>query len=151
MLPRLACAVAAAVLLGGAGCGGKEPPPSRACLEGAAPLLAALRSAPSPVRLSDGTPLSRCVERARGDADLQTLGIELTAAASDLAARAGARDTAALRLGYLVGAAERGAEHTNGIHAELVDRLRNAAGIDGVPAGRRAAIARGRAAGRAAG
>jgi len=118
-------------------------------LRGTAPLLAALRAAPAPVRLADGTALSRCVDRARRDADLQTVGLELTAAAGRLAASASTADRAALRLGYLVGSAERGARHTNGIHAELVTRLENAATT--VPADRRASFARGLRAGIAGG
>ncbi len=42
-------------------------------------------------------------------------------------ARANPEGPAALRLGYLLGAAERGAEQTEGIHAELIRRLTVAA------------------------
>ncbi len=150
MPPRLACTVAAVALLA-AGCGGESGRPSAACRDGAPAVVAALRSAPGTVTMADGTRISACVSRATGDADLQEIGAELTAAASTLAARVAASDAAALRLGYLVGATERGAERTNGIHAELVNRMDNALGIDGAPRARRAAFARGRAAGRAAG
>jgi len=146
--PRvIALALAAAAA---SGCGGSGTPlPPAACLRGPEPLLAALRAAPAPVRLADGTPLSRCVDRARRDADLQTVGLELTAAAGRLATAAQTAAPAALRLGYLVGSAERGARHSNGIHAELVTRLKNAATT--VPAGTRAQFARGLRAGRAGG
>lgn len=138
--------VAAAIA---SGCGRETPRPPAACLRGPAPLLAALRTAPAAVRLAGGTPISRCVDRARRDADLQTLGFELTYAASRLAAAAPDGNPAALRLGYLVGAAERGARHSNGIHSELVARLENTVTI--LPPGRRGAFARGRQAGRAGG
>ncbi len=149
-LAPLAAALVAAALAGG-GCGSEGPRPSLACRDGAPAVVAALRRAPGPVRMADGTRLSDCVSRATGDADLQEIGAELTAAASTLAARVPASDAAALRLGYLVGATERGAKRTNGIHAELVNRMDNALGIDGAPPARRAAFARGRAAGAAAG
>ena len=42
-------------------------------------------------------------------------------------ARAGGGPASARRLGYLVGAARRGAEETEGIHANLVSRLEAAA------------------------
>jgi hypothetical protein len=42
-------------------------------------------------------------------------------------ARADPGGDAAYRLGYLAGAAERGAEATEGIHADLIRRLRAAA------------------------
>lgn len=151
MLPRSVSALALLALLGAAGCGQARTEPPRACLDGAAPVLRALRAAPAPVRLADGTSLSECVRWARSDASLQGIGAELTEAAARLAVRARARDAAALQMGYLVGASERAAARTNGIHAELVSRLRGAAAFDGAAGARRAAFARGRAAGRAGG
>jgi len=146
--PRVIALALVATVASGCG-GGDAPRPPDACLRGPAPLLAALRVAPAPVRLADGTPLSRCVDRARRDADLQTVGLELTVAAGRLAATAPTAAGAALRLGYLVGSAERGARRSNGIHAELVTRLENAATT--VPAAMRASFARGLRAGRAGG
>jgi hypothetical protein len=67
--------------------------------------------------------------------------------ADGLAARIPSSDRAAIRLGYLIGATRRGAERTNGIHAELVRRLEQSVGVDGPPAARRAAFERGLAAG----
>jgi hypothetical protein len=130
-----------------AGCGEDEDALPRSCLAGPAQVSAALRTAPGEVALPGGARLSTCVERARGDADIQAVGAALTGAADDLAARVHASDGAALQLGYLVGAARRGARDTAGIHEELVRRLEQAAGVDGAPARRRAAYRRGLAAG----
>jgi hypothetical protein len=61
----------------------------------------------------------------------------MVAAATELnsEARADPGGAANLELGYLVGAAERGAEGTSGIHADLVRRLDAAARYS--PGGRR--------------
>ena len=134
-----------------AGCGQDANGPPAACTEGAGPLLAALRAAPSAVRLRDGTRLSQCVESARQDGEIQTLGSLFTAAAHSLARAMPASDAAATRLGYLIAATRRGAGRTNGIHLELVRRLEQTIGIDGPPGARRRAFAEGQAAGRSLG
>ena len=124
-------AVAAAATLAaavGAGCGGGDPAPlSPACSNGPGAILRALAGAPGRVRLEDGTRLSECVEHAFDDGELQVLGTTLTPAADTLAARA--TPTAALQLGYLIGAVRRGAGRTNGIHAELVRHLEGTATV----------------------
>ena len=52
------------------------------------------------------------------------------------------------RLGYLLGAAERGAGQTQGIHSELIRRLENtSAGIDSDDPGYRRGLSAGRATG----
>jgi hypothetical protein len=113
-------------------------------------VLTALQRAPRHVALPDGTALSSCVARALDDADLQVLGAALTGAADRLA-RTFAHDRAdAFRLGFLIGATERGAAHTGGVAAELVARMRQAAASDGTQSGR-AALLRGLAAGRSGG
>jgi hypothetical protein len=56
-------------------------------------------------------------------------------------------DTAALELGYLIGAVRKGARTTNGIHAEIVRRLEQVTGLDGPSPRRRAAYGRGLRAG----
>lgn len=106
-----------------------HPTPSPACSDTPASIEQALRSAPARVSLADGTTLSACVERARDDAQLQDIGSALSTAADELASRAGTRGNAAaaVQLGYLVGAARRGAARTNGVAAELVRRLEQAA------------------------
>jgi hypothetical protein len=128
---RLAALLALALSAAGAtaACGGADPPrPDPACIAPAQTIERALTHAPAPVTLESGTRLSDCIARARSDADLQNTGLVLTRVADDLAARAQRGDAqAALGLGYLVGAARRGAAHTNGIHAELQHRMESAA------------------------
>ena len=95
--------------------------------------------------LADGTRLSDCVSRADDDGEIQDVAAGTTTLADQLAADGKTSETAAVQLGYLIGAVRRGARHSQGIHAELVRRLETAA--ISVPAGRRAALNRGLAAG----
>jgi hypothetical protein len=87
-----------------------------ACVSGPGSFVKALANAPGAVKV-DGTPISRCFNRGAGGTDEQILGTNLVAAAQQLAGR---RD--AMRLGYLIGAARRGARR-NGLGVELVRRL----------------------------
>src|SRR4051794_8307458 len=91
-----------------AGCGGdKWQSLPAACTEGPEAIHKPLANAPAAVTLQ-GTPISTCFNRnAKGD-DVQIVGGFLLAAAQQLGdeARAG-DDRAALRLGYLVGAAQK--------------------------------------------
>ena len=140
--------IAALVL---AGCSKSDgPPPAAACTAGAADVTAALRAAPGDVRLDGGTPISECVERARSDAELQNLGLILTEVAEELEARAARNPSAALQLGYLIGAARRGAPSESALQAELVHRLERSAAVD-LPAGGRRSLAEGMRAGEANG
>jgi hypothetical protein len=144
-------ALAMALLAAGAiagGCGNDDRPLPAACTSGTRALAAALRSAPRPVALADGTKLSTCVARARSEADLQNVGAAFTRIADRLAAVMPASDDAALQLGYLIGATRRGARHTSGIHLELVRRLDQTVSLDGPPGPRQAAFRQGVAAGR---
>lgn len=145
-LPLIAAALLSA-------CGVKEAPLDGACLESAQAIERALGRAPAPVTLTTGTRLSQCVSQARSDAELQNAGAVLTQAAEDLAARAKRGDArAALGLGYLIGAARRGAAHTAGIQAELQRRLERAGAYVGSGGARvSAALARGMAAGERSG
>jgi hypothetical protein len=124
--------VLAAGLVGG--CGEDEVPPvAGSCTGDPAGVVSALGTAPAAVELPDGATISACVRNARSGAELQNVGVTLSAAAEDLEARAMDGDeAAALRLGYLVGAARRGAATTGGVAAELVRRLERSAGFDGV-------------------
>jgi hypothetical protein len=140
-LPTLAVALAAA------GCGEEDRPLPAACASGPGPAVRALHAAPDPVRLAGGTKLSSCVERARSDADIQTVGSVLTRTADALAGEMDRSDQAALRLGYLIGSVRKGARHTSGIHRELVRRVEQTIGLDGAPPPRRAAFERRLAAG----
>jgi hypothetical protein len=155
-MPRRIAALLAVAALGAAtaACGSEDPPPlDGACTESPGAIERALARAPRPVTLPTGTRLSECVSHARSDADLQTAGAVLTRAADDLASRAEQGDTqAAVGLGYLVGAARRGAKRTAGIHAELQRRVESSARVlaDG-GASVAAALARGVRAGEATG
>jgi hypothetical protein len=150
-MARVLALLAAASL---AACGAtSDPALDEACMSGPGAIEHALIRAPRPVTLPSGTRLSQCVSNARSDADLQTAGAVLTRAADHLSAqaRAGSAD-AALRLGYLVGAARRGAKRTAGIHAELQRHIeRSAALLDGAGARITAALADGQRAGEATG
>jgi hypothetical protein len=142
MMRGPATALCAAALL--AGCGASKPAPlPAACLQPAAEVARALARAPASVRLDDGTPLSRCVSRARAQADLPAVGVSLTEVADGLSARAGKDATAALQLGYLVGAVRRGAADTPGIAAQLARRLELAVPHDFETVVADAALARG--------
>ncbi len=117
--------VMATVAIGCAPQDGDEPLPL-ACGVGPETVRDALGAAPRPVRI-DGTPLSACLEPASDGTDLQTVGTSLVGAASELAGPAERRPEgeAAMRLGYLVGAVQRGAGRANaqGINSELVRRV----------------------------
>lgn len=134
-----------------AGCSQSEPAIPPACLEGQGAVTGALRGAPGAVSFADGTRLSACIERADSGAELQEVGTSYVGVASTLAEAVPRSDAAALQLGYLVGATRRGAANTNGTGIELLRRVEATIGIDGPPPARRAAYARGLAAGHRAG
>jgi hypothetical protein len=148
----VAATLAAALALTGCG-GGGDPPFDTTCSDSPQAIERALQRAPAPVKLASGTRLSDCVARARSDADLQNAGAALTRAADDLADRAKRGDArAATGLGYLVGAARRGAARTAGIHAQLERRMETAAAfLDGGGPEVARALRRGMRAGEATG
>ena len=150
--PRLAApALVAAVTL--AGCGSSQPAPLASGCANRGEISSALEAAPGTVALSGGTRISACVNSARTDSDLMTLGYAVTAVADGLAERARrGDDRAALRLGFLVGAADRGAQGSQGIQNELASRLESSARrIEAAGPGARSAFEAGRRAGRARG
>jgi hypothetical protein len=108
-----------------AGCGEGDDATPAACLEGTRAYVAALAEAPGEVRLAGETPISECLAENQEGGDLATVGEAMVEAATELngAWRDEPGGAAALRLGYLIGAAQRGAEGTEGIHADLVRRL----------------------------
>jgi hypothetical protein len=124
---RLSLAIALGALL--AGCGGTGDETPVACLDGAGAYVGALGDAPGEVRLSGEVAISDCLAKNQEGGDLATVGTAMLEAATQLngEARAEPGGAANLQLGYLLGAAQRGAEGTNGIHAELLRRLAVAA------------------------
>jgi hypothetical protein len=130
-------------------CGEEEELPI-ACTDRAT-IEHALRAAPRLVTLPGEVSLAECVRRARSDAELQELGLALTGVAERLEAAAREDEDAALRLGYLIGAARRGATSTaGGVQLELARRLeRSGAQVSGRPLER--ALVRGLEAGEAEG
>jgi hypothetical protein len=112
-----------------AGCGSTDGSTPVACLEGEGAYLRALDAAPGEVQLGGGTLISECLAENQKGGDLATVGTALVAVATKLntQARAEPGDEANLQLGYLLGAAERGASQTDGIHVELIRRLTAAA------------------------
>lgn len=127
MRKRIGITLLALVVL--AGCGSTDGSTSVACLEGEGAYLKALNAAPGEVRLQGETPISDCLSENQKAGDLATVGTVLVGMATRLNAEARAEPggDANLQLGYLLGAAERGASQTDGIHAELVRRLTAAA------------------------
>jgi hypothetical protein len=134
-----------------AGCGNHRGSVAFSCTTGTGAVLRALNHAPGAVALSDGTRLSDCVAHAISDTDLEDVGSMLIGAGDSLARQAPTRADAAYRLGFLAGAAERGASGTGGIAMELVDRLDRFGGDAHLPPAEMSAFRRGRAAGRTRG
>jgi hypothetical protein len=118
-----------AVLLAAAGCGGTDDSTPVACLNGSGAYMRALEGTPGKVKLAGGVPISDCLAQNQQAGDLATVGNAMlrTATALNAEARAEPGGAANLRLGYLIGAGQRGAEGTDGIHAELIRRLTAAA------------------------
>jgi hypothetical protein len=108
-----------------AGCGSSDDSTPVACLEGAEAYERALAAAPDEVLLEGETLISECVTRNQSGGDLARVGEAMieTATALNAEARAEPGGAANLQLGYLLGAVERGAEGSEGIHSDLVRRL----------------------------
>jgi hypothetical protein len=120
-----AAALLACLALAVLGCGSQGDSTPVACLEGAATYEKALRSAPKEVQLQGETPISDCLASNQQAGDLAQVGEAMVETATSLSAKAREEDggDAAFQLGYLLGAATRGAESSEGIHADLVRRL----------------------------
>lgn len=129
MRARVATVLVVVACFAAAGCGETSDSTPVACLEGSGAYVKALRDAPGAVKLNDETPISECLAENQQAGDLATVGTALVAATTRLNAEARAEvgGDANLQLGYLLGAVERGAEGTNGIHADLIRRLSAAA------------------------
>ena len=107
------------------GCGSADDSTPVACLEGPDAYERALAAAPDEVLLEGETLISECLARNQSSGDLTRIGEALieTATALNAEARAEPGGDANLQLGYLLGAVERGAEESEGIHSDLVRRL----------------------------
>jgi hypothetical protein len=118
--------IALALLLSACGSGEDDAETPVACKVSAAEYRSALAAAPGEVGLSDDTLISECLVPEQTGGDLATVGKEMIATATALneEARQDPTGAAAVQLGYLIGAIERGAE---GIHADLVRRVNSAA------------------------
>ncbi len=112
-----------------AGCGSTDSSTPVACREGSKVYLAALADAPGAVKLRGETPIGWCLVENQSGGDIATVGTTMVAVTTRLNAEARAHpgSDANVQLGYLLGAAQRGAERTDGIHAELLRRLSAAA------------------------
>ena len=157
MRAPIALALFCLLALVAAGCGSRETSTPVACLEGSRAYLAALEEAPGEVRLDGETPISECLAENQQGGDLATVGVAMVEAATELNAEARAEPggDANLQLGYLIGAAQRGADESGGIHADLLRRLtvgaRYTPGREPLPPGFLATYAEGFDAGRADG
>jgi len=107
------------------GCGSADDSTPVACLEGPEAYERALNAAPDEVLLEGETLISECLARNQSSGDLTRIGEALIETATELNAEARAEPggDANLQLGYLLGAVERGAEESEGIHSDLVRRL----------------------------
>ena len=149
-------AIVLGLLVAFTGCGSQDDSTPVACLQGQDLYLAALDDAPGSVKLAGETPISDCLAENQKAGDLARVGEATVEAATELngEARAVPDGPAALQLGYLIGATHRGAEQTEGIHADLIRRLTVAARYSPkgpLPASFRAAYRRGFLAGQAQG
>jgi hypothetical protein len=154
---RLAPLVLLAVLsIAGCGSADKDKTPV-ACLSGPNRFMAALQDAPGSVRLAGGTLISECIVPNQSAGELANVGGTLVKVGTELNAKARAKPTgpASVQLGFLIGAVNRGAAKTAGVHAELARRLGAAAGYSPgggpLPAAFRPEYKKGYAAGRAHG
>ncbi|HXS34051.1 MAG TPA: hypothetical protein VN758_09810 [Solirubrobacterales bacterium] len=126
---KLIAILVTGLLLAVVGCGKPSDSTPVACLEGTGAYLKALAKAPGVVKLRGEALISECLAENQQAGDLATVGTTMVTAAIRLNAEARSEpgNDANLQLGYLLGAAERGADSTNGIHADLIRRLAAAA------------------------
>jgi hypothetical protein len=126
---RFAAAALIAALALLAGCGSADDSTPTACLEGADASARALAAAPDEALLEGETLISECLTRNQSGGDLARVGEAMieTTTALNAEAREDPGGEAAVQLGYLLGAVQRGSEESEGIHADLVRRLTVAA------------------------
>ena len=135
ILPALALAFTAC------GSGAKLPTPA-VCLTTPGMWMTALAEAPDQVLIEDAAPISDCLPSDQAAAQQEAVGRTAVEVATRLSTfvqengRNGDLESpaeAALMAGYLVGAVERGAADSEGIHDTLASRVEAAAtnGLDG--------------------
>lgn len=126
---RFAAAAFLCLALVVCGCDSQDDSTPVACLEGASAYERALQAAPNEVRLAGESPISDCLASNQQAGDLARVGEAMVEAATALnaEARENPDSGAAVQLGYLLGAAQRGAARSEGIHSDLVRRLTVAA------------------------
>jgi hypothetical protein len=148
-MTRIAPTLLAALVLLLAGCARDDETPvaNASCTVPADAVVEALGAAPAQVRIEGGPTISECVSGSRNPGDLQTVGGVLTQAAEELEETAPRDPGAALRLGYLIGAARRGLQGQLGITDELVRRIERTADFNRATPQAQAALERGIAAG----
>ena len=124
-------ALAAALPLAAAGCGGSDGGTTTpvACLEGPESYLEALRNAPQEALVGGETPIADCLPAEQEAGKIADVGAALVAASTDLNRRARREPLgeATVELGYLVGTVEARADATGGIHEDLALRVESAA------------------------
>jgi hypothetical protein len=155
MRKRVALALMAAATGLIAGCGNDQDDQAPAvCLVGSDAYLKALEKAPAPVLLGSTTPISDCLVPQQNGGQLASIGEEMIVAATKLngEARRDPGGRASVELGYLIGAASRGADS---IHTDLVRRLNASAHFSetggALPASLERSFGRGYAAGQRSG
>jgi len=137
-----------------AACGETETDTPVGCFVPADSFASSLRQAPGEVLLDAEVPISGCLVPGQKEADLvefgQTAIKVATRTSADISAPGPDGIKAAIDAGYLVGAIEKGAEDSEGIHTTLVDRITAAAsnGLAGASESTRAHYEAGREAGR---
>jgi hypothetical protein len=124
----------AALAAVGTGCGQQDDTTPVACLEGSGAYLKALKDVPAAkgeeeIRVGGESLISECLAENQKSGDLSRVGEAMIEAATALNAesRAQPESAAPLELGFLLGAAQRGSETSEGIHSDLVRRLTVAA------------------------
>jgi predicted small lipoprotein YifL len=145
-----------------AGCGEKGMAPTPpACITSSGVWLTALADAPKDVALDQSTPISDCLPKDQTAAQQEEVGRTAVEVATQLsrfmktgAGPGGQADyessaEAAVMAGYLVGAVQKAAKETEGIHATLVQRIESAAtnSLDGASQKLQGAYQRGHEAG----
>ena len=122
LVRRLLALAAILLMVAASSCREEDPTYPPECANGPAALRAALAKAPDGEVAIEGVKLSECLVASHDAGPLAAFGGSVTTVAAELADRAREGDKrAALQLGYLQGALEKGADAT--VHEDLIFRL----------------------------